>query len=255
MKNRVHAPFVRTQLGESKNSGRCEEERGGVAASTISSLRISLIPVVVVQRRWKVAPNDGRRLQGRWWRVRPQRRLPSIGCVERVSGLGATFHRRAHGGGGGEVKLRERVRRLRRRSRCLWFGVTFHWRPRGGGGAKAESARSSIGRRGRAVERRRCWIYVKSARPSIDRRRRADFADRGGGRAISGLGRPSIGIHAVGEASRWSCATFHRQTRTRGGESVRWEPVDADSADVDARWERSAAEHGAQSVYSYNSVL
>jgi hypothetical protein len=100
------------------------------------------------------------------------------------------------------VKLREWVRRLRRRSRCLWFGVTFHWRPRGGGGAEAESARSSIGRRGRAVERRRGRIYAKSARPSIDRRGRVDFADRGGGRAISGLGRPSIGIHAVGEASR-----------------------------------------------------
>jgi hypothetical protein len=77
------------------------------------------------------------------------------------------------------VKLCERVRGLRRRSRGLWFGATFHRRPRGGGGAEAESARPSIGRRGRA-----------------------DSTDRGGGRTISGLGRPSIDVRAVGEASR-----------------------------------------------------
>jgi hypothetical protein len=39
---------------------------------------------------------------------------------------------------------------------------------------------------------------------------------------------------------------LHRQMRKRGGESVRWEPVDAESVGADARCERSAAEHGAR---------
>jgi hypothetical protein len=74
----------------------------------------------------------------------------------------------------------------------------------------------------------------------LARTRDADSADRGGGCAT--FHRRPRG----GGGVKVKLRDLHRQMRTRGGESVRWEPVDAESAGADARCERSAAEHVAR---------